>query len=367
MKSSNRARASRYAVRAISLAVMLALLSIGTGCSLVNREDSGSGADTTTIGSGESGIAPKDATQSDAALSAVSPEAAPSDSGAERSAASLDAQKQLMIRTANMRMQVKDVDDSVARLRALTKEFDGLVESLQVSSQKDVPIYRPADATGAYDASPLAAYATVRVPQERFDTFLTRVTALGKVLVQSESGQDVTQQHIDLSARLTTLKAEEARLRDFLKSAKNVQEMLAVESELSRVRSEIESLQGQLDYLDKQIALSALTVELVRPTPVVQPAGTDWGFGDALRNGIRGAAAVVTSMITVVISLLPLIALVALIAGIWIMIVRSRRRHKTARESNDSDAAEEEARAGMANANDVSVENEPLTSGNDGE
>jgi hypothetical protein len=264
-----------------------------------------------------------------------------------------------MIRSADMRIQVKDVDASVARLRALTKEFDGLVENLQVSSQEQTPIYRPMDASGVSDATPLAAYATVRVPQGRFDAFLTRVAALGKVLVQSESGQDVTQQHIDLSARLKTLQAEEVRLRQFLDSAKTVQDMLAVESELSRVRSEIESLQGQLDYLDKQIAMSALSVELVRPTPVVQPAGTDWGFADALRNGIRGAAAVLTSLITVVISLLPLIVIVALVAIVWIAVARSRRRRRAERAVEAQDVTELESQDAETEETEVGSEQTP--------
>jgi len=266
-----------------------------------------------------------------------------------------------------MRIQVKDVDASVRRLRTLTSEFGGLVEALQVSSEQNVPIYRPADASGVSDAAALAAYATVRVPQDRFDEFLKRVATFGKVLVQSESGTDVTQQHIDLSARLTTLKAEEVRLREFLKAAKNVEEMLAVESELSRVRGEIESLQGQLDYLDKQIAMSALTVELVRPAPVVRPAGTDWGFARALTNGIRGAAAVLASLITVVISLLPLIVLVALIGGIWIAIVRTRRRRRSAPEPDEDDAAEDTDWAEATSDDDVNAEDEPLVSENDGE
>ena len=332
---------TRTAYTALAILLGGSLLA-SSGCSALVNRDGGSETGTSGYSTGTPG-APTDAKSQSgaavapdqAALAPVSPEVASSET--RSTAGSAVAEKQLMIRTANMRIQVKNVEDSLDRLRALTSEFGGLVEALQISSQQDVPIYRPANASGTYDATPLAAYATVRVPQDQFDAFLKRVAALGKVLVQSESGTDVTQQHIDLSARLTTLKAEEARLREFLAAATTVQDMLAVESELSRVRGEIESLQGQLDYLDKQIAMSALTVELVRPAPVVSPGGTDWGFADALRNGIRGAATVLASTITILISLLPLIALIGIVSLVVIAIVRARRRALARRSGGFAD------------------------------
>lgn len=332
MNTGNASPLGNRIVRTAASTLIVAALLASAGCSVVTRDQGTESSSSTRYGyetppvqdgaksSSGAAVAPDSAS-----VSVGAPEALTS-AEVRGSADSAAAEKQLMIRTANMRVQVKDVDAAVSRLRALTAEFGGLVEALQVSSQQEVPIYRPTVVGVTSDAAPLAAYATVRVPQAKFDAFVARVVSLGKVLTQSESGTDVTQQHIDLTARLTTLRAEEARLREFLKAAKTVQDMLAVESELSRVRGEIESMQGQLDYLDKQIAMSALTVELVRPTPVVQPAGTDWGFADALRNGIRGAAALVAGMITVLIGLLPLVVLIAVVSGIIIAIVRARRR-----------------------------------------
>jgi len=236
-------------------------------------------------------------------------------------------QEQLLVRTASMRLRVEDIDKTLQRIRAATAQFKGQIDDLQVSTESDVPIYRPlVDASGSQETVPLSAYVTLRVPSAQLAAFSRRVSSFGTVLRESANQSDVTQQHIDMTARLANLRAEEVRLRQFLKEAKNVREMLLVETELSRVRGEIESMQTQLDYLDRQISYGTLTVELQKPAPVVRPAGTDWGFAQAITDGIRGAAAALRSLITVAIALSPLIVFVVVVALLVRWIVRRRRR-----------------------------------------
>jgi hypothetical protein len=248
---------------------------------------------------------------------------APTFSGAS---ASTTAEQQLLVRTASMLLRVDDIDATVTRIRDTVSTFDGQIDDLQISSETDVPIYyRTAQDASSAEATPLSAYITVRVPSTRLADFSKKIAAFGKVLRESANQTDVTQQHIDLTARLETLKAEESRLRDFLGAAKTVKDMLAVETELARVRGDIESMQSQLDYLDKQISYGTLTIELQKPAPVVRPTGTDWGFAQAITDGIRGAAGVVRSAITALIALSPVIALVALV---WLAVYWSLRRRR---------------------------------------
>ena len=316
--------------RVAGIALMLALLLLlphMAGCSLTSRDESRSGGGSTqSIGTPST---MPDASKDLAVGSegeAVSSGEAIAEATRDSESAVMSAERQLLVRTASMRLQVEKIDPALSKLRAATSRYGGIIEALHVSTDEDVPIYRQyAEGEVASDASPLAAYATVRVPQERFDEFLKEIAGLGRVLSQSENSADVTQQHIDLSARLKTLQAEEARLRQFLNAAKDVKDMLAVESELSRVRSEIESLQGQLDYLDRQVALSALTVEFTRPAQIVRPAGTDWGFTDAVTRGIRGAAAILTGVIAITLSILPLLVLAAFALVALFLIRRFRR------------------------------------------
>jgi len=319
----NTPRATRKWLAIISMLLLAATASTLAACSFAGS-DSEAG-----VGSGPNALpsATKDSlapapSQYDAAQS---PEGAIEQSAGESaSPASTATQERLVVKSGSIRLQVKNIDATLRKLRSVTSTFGGTIDDLQVSTQTDQPIYRPLAADESADTVPLGAYATIRVPSDRAEEFTRRVAALGTVLRQSTSQSDVTQQHIDLSARLKNLRAEEVRLREFLRAAKNVEEMLLVETELSRVRGEIESLQGQLDYLDRQIEYATLAVELTRPAPVVRPTGTNWGFADALTNGIQGAAGVIRSIITVTIAVLPL-ALVALLAFFAIRAVLRRR------------------------------------------
>ncbi len=305
------------------------LLVAASGCSaLYDRSGSDQSAGrTSTVGVQDSGVLPPEESSGGAASggatdkSGTAPEAIPSP-GATPSQA-----QQLLVRTATMRLRVEDIDKTLDQIRAATAEFKGQIDDLQVSTENDTPIYRPLGAEDvAVESVPLSAYVTVRVPSDRLAEFSRRVASFGKVLRESANQTDVTQQHVDMTARLKNLRAEEARLRDFLKDAKNVREMLLVETELSRVRGEIESMQSQLDYLDKQISYGTLTVELQKPAPVVRPSGTDWGFAQAITDGIRGAAAALRGLITIVIALSPVIVLVLIAALVIRWLVRRRRR-----------------------------------------
>lgn len=231
----------------------------------------------------------------------------------------------LVIRMKTLRVEVKDVTASVESVRQTAKKFDGVITALQIASAVDGPIYRYDEAVGTQSGA-LAGYVTVRVPVEDFEAFVTDISKLGTVRSQSESSDDVTQQHVDLSARLKNLRAEEVRLRDFFDAAKDVEDMLAVERELSRVRGEIESLDAQVSYLERQAAMATVTIELTEPSSIVSPGGDDWGFRDAVTAGIRGAAQVLKVLIVVLITVAPY-ALVGLLAFFGIRaLVRARRR-----------------------------------------
>jgi hypothetical protein len=149
----------------------------------------------------------------------------------------------------------------------------------------------------------------------------------------------VTQEHIDLSARLKNLRAQEARLRTFFNEATKVSELLAIENELARVRGEIEAMQAQLDYLDRQVARATLTVTLTEPGPVVRPSSGDWGFLDAITRGVQGAARVLTTLITVLIALAPVIVL-ALLAWLVFRAAKRRREGRTKHEAAETVADE---------------------------
>jgi Flp pilus assembly protein TadB len=174
----------------------------------------------------------------------------------------------------------------------------------------------------------------IRVPATKYQAFIDEAAKLGKVLIQTENTDDVTQQHIDLKARLDNLRAQETRLREFFAKAKTVSEMLQIENELSRVRGEIESMAAQVAYLERQAAMATVTIELAEPKPLVRPGGVDWGVGTAFTSSVRafvGTLNVLIVMLGPILAIGLFIVLPAYLIGrfVW-RVVRKRRAARTA-------------------------------------
>ena len=157
-----------------------------------------------------------------------------------------------VISSGSLFLQVEDVRAAAANVRAVAEALGGFVEQLSVSGNDDF-----AD-----------GFVVVRVPQEQFFTAIERIGALGEVLSESLGSKDVTAQFVDLDARLRSLQAEEARLVELLQLADGVSDILVLERELARVRTDIERFQGQLNFLVRQVALSTISVNLVPPRGV---------------------------------------------------------------------------------------------------
>jgi len=276
-------------------------------------------------------------TDSAPAVGSVAP--APEDMYAEESARGDGAESvkvadadRMVIRTKTLRLEVQSTTDTLEDIRGLIKTHGGTIQDLQVATDTDEWLYRY-DEYGAAtsDGAALRGWVTVRVPAASFEPFVDDVIGLGEVRFQAEDSEDVTQQHVDLSARLANLKAEEERLRTFFDSAKDVKDMLAIETELNRVRQEIESLDAQVTYLERQAAMATITIELTEPQPVVRPSGEDWGFRDAVTNGFRAAAGVLTFLIAAIIGSAPLwiTGIIAFLVVRAILKARARKRVNT--------------------------------------
>jgi len=168
----------------------------------------------------------------------------------------------------------------------------------------------------------------VRVPASRFDEVLSAIRELGKVEHESITSQDVTEEFIDLQARLRTLKQAEERLLDMLKQRGKLSELLEIERELATRREQIEKTQGRLRYLKDRVSFSTIQVSLYEKGPaVVGPSGPY----DILYH-VRSAYRVLVSMLQGIVTALVYIVVDGVV--IWLpvllliwLIVR-RRRHQ---------------------------------------
>lgn len=325
----SRQHAGRESVRIIAVLAMFTLLAGVAGCGAIDsltRSGPEASSTTTSMGvpsPGQDAVKGDSRTVTDAYGEAVP--AATNDL-----AVNVPEADRLVIRNKALRIEVKGVTEALDQVKAAAKKHDGVITNMQVASNSGSPIYRSADSGGPTDGAPLLGYVTVRVPAAAFSAFVDDVSKIGNVKYEAETSDDVTQQHVDLQARLDNLRAEEKRLREFFTAAKNVNEMLAIDQELARVRGEIESLDAQAKYLERQAAMATVTIDLSEPQAIVRPSGQDWGFGEAVTTGFRGAAGAIQLLIVVTITLLPYLVIVAVLAIVVRAIVRARRRNRSA-------------------------------------
>jgi PKD repeat protein len=155
--------------------------------------------------------------------------------------------ERMIVRTGNMQLVVEDVRASIDKINELAETLEGYVVSSR--SWKE--------------GERLIGATTVRVPAEQFyyATGVIRAMAV-EVLSESSSSTDVTEEYVDLSAQRRNLEATEAQLLELIKKAEKVEEVLAVQRELSRVQGELEQIIGRMEYLERTSQTSLIEVVL---------------------------------------------------------------------------------------------------------
>jgi Domain of unknown function (DUF4349) len=161
------------------------------------------------------------------------------------------------------------------------------------------------------------------VPSTRFEDALRDLEELGRMRSENVSGVDVTQEFVDLQARLRNWQAQETVLLRLMDRATSVTDTIRVQGELSRVQLEIERLRGRLDYLEDQTDLGTITANFVAGGPVPQPPST---LVRAWRQALQGSLEVVSTVIVGAGYLVP-IAILAAVAGLVFRGVRPRPSH----------------------------------------
>ncbi|MBW6470617.1 MAG: DUF4349 domain-containing protein [Methanosarcinaceae archaeon] len=213
-----------------------------------------------------------------------------------------------MISTADLAIKVDDSAAAIDEIIKITQAAGGFVSSSSVYDSY-------------YGGDQKEGYATVRVPKDGFTSVIGEIETLGEVTSKTISGRDVTEEYIDLSARLGNLEKQEERLVEILEMATTVEEVLDVERELGRIRGEIESLTGRLKYLNDKVDLSTITVRVSEPRPITQ----SWGVRDALSESVAGFISSVAALIVFVGYALPIVIFLIVIVG-GIIFIRNRIR-----------------------------------------
>ena len=255
-----------------------------------------------------------------------------------------------VITTASATVIVDDVRASTAKVGAAAEAAGGYVESMSIGQNGQVVPVDPGVSSDSSYPYPYpttdGAWITVRVPSDTLRATMDELSSLGEVTASSINRQDVTEQTIDLQARIDATQASVDRLTALMAQAGDLSDLIAAETALSDRQATLESYQQQLKSLDSQVEMSTLTVTL---SPVVEPVEADpAGFSDGLVAGWNGLIATLNGIVIALGFLLPWIAVAAVVGVIvWgvVRLVRRRRAQRLtrARESRDAEARREAA------------------------
>ncbi|NLN87195.1 MAG: DUF4349 domain-containing protein [Syntrophomonadaceae bacterium] len=293
ISTANRGRHHRSAKL---LGLLLVLLVLGAGCGVRSSSELY-----------QSGRSPNEVLYDSAPAESPEPGSLGYSSGVERKTS----------QNADLEMKVQDVAAAVEQIIALSNQQGGYTINSHV--------YR--------DDERVSAQLVIKVPQANLQPVTESIANLGEVTDKVITTQDVTEEYYDSQARLKVLQAKEQRLLGLMDKAANITEIISVENELTKTRSEIEVLTGRLQYLSNITDFSQITIRLQQGIPgtVKAPQGT-WGKAwQGFIGSINGVISFTSQLVVSFFVILPWAALLAVLAGLgWYL----RRRARGNKNSN---------------------------------
>jgi len=217
-----------------------------------------------------------------------------------------------LIKTADITCEVDDVDKGFEEVYAVAAAEKALVVGTNRAVAEEGYVF---------------GSVTLKVHPSKYDETVRALRGIGRLVSESSTTEDVTQEYVDVQARLENAEATRGRYLEILaKRTGTVPDVLEVEREIERVTENIERFKGQIRYFDSQIGLSTITIHLEEPHAAVP---TGYSFGKAVKDAFRIAIRICIFLVQAVIVLLPFIILLiisVLIIRLVIWIIQRRRR-----------------------------------------
>jgi hypothetical protein len=219
-----------------------------------------------------------------------------------------------IIKTAYMELEVAEgqFEKILFELTSLAERNGGYISNTQSYSDEEGNL--------------TSGSISIRIPHDNYNSAIDKIKSMGTVKSISISGQDVTQEYVDLESRLRNQQAQEEVLLDLMAQSGKVSDSLEVQRELSYVQEQIEMIKGRMNYLDNMVSYSTIDVYLFEPEPITTTTG--WGFLEALKRGLRGAVTVFNGIVMFVVAVSPILVVLAIIGVIIWLIVRAKRRRR---------------------------------------
>jgi Domain of unknown function (DUF4349) len=222
-----------------------------------------------------------------------------------------------IIRNAEMTIETDTPNESQRLIGSIAEKHGGFVVISE--SKKNEAVSQSVAST--------VVNMVVRVPAQKFEATMEEIRGVGgRILHEKRAGQDVTEEYIDLEARIRTKRALETQFMEIMKQAHKVSDALEVQTQLAEVRTEIERLEGRRRFLENQSALSTINITLHTPIPAVAAAtrGFLYDLKDAFGEGVEIGTDILLGVIRFVIVMIPVTLFI--LTPAWFAFKWLRRR-----------------------------------------
>ena len=219
-------------------------------------------------------------------------------------------------KNAQLEIKVKSLDDSINFITNKTNSYKGYI----VSSSSYAP---------NTDYETKTANISLRVPSDSLDQFLKEIKTYAKETIhESIFTQDITEEYIDVKAKITSMESSEQRLTKLLDKTESVKEIVEVEKELSRLRADIDSLKGRFKFIENSVVTSLVRIymeEIPNPVSISDPS---WNTRDIALDAIKALSSFGQFIVSVMVFIFVFTPVWILIAGLIYGTKRLRNRNK---------------------------------------
>ena len=231
-----------------------------------------------------------------------------------------------IIYSAEACVETTEYETTVEAVYAMVEELGGFMESTSLSGAN---YYQAARG----NTGNRWAHFTIRIPSENFNTLTTSLSTLGNVPYCNTYSENITRTYYDVQSRLTAYRTQETRLLEMLAIAESVEDMLAIQQQLTEVQYEIDSLTSTLSNYDNEVRYSTVNLsveEVQKYTPQPEVTMTYWekmatGFVRSLKN----VGTFFTDLLLWVVTNLPVLVLIALLGSVAAVVLRRLFRRRT--------------------------------------
>lgn len=217
-----------------------------------------------------------------------------------------------LIKEISLDVETKDYDNYINSVRATVSSNGGYIEASDEFNDSDFRSFT----------------ATIRIPVEKAEGFTQSVSSNATVKSRSENVQDVTEQYVDIEARIKVYEAEEESLLEIMKQADNVTDLLSVKERLANVRAQIESYTAQLKSLENQTDYSTITLTVTEVEREVETEGYWSEIWNNILDGFKNVGKIITMLFAALLSAVPYFIVLAIIGVIVLVIIRIVKKKK---------------------------------------